>query len=92
MQHDQLYRLARTAIDVARGEGKLEEAEGEELHRWIRSASDALRLHRLGHHDRDLVEFLGDERDALKAEVANLRAKIESREQSDIEASERTNG
>lgn len=85
MQHDELYRLARGAIDVALGEGKLEEAESEELYRWLRSASDALRLQRLGHHDRDLVEFLGDERDALQVELGTLRA---MREASDRAAAE----
>lgn len=72
MTHDDKHRMALAAIDVAWGEGRIEADERQELRRWLAAAADALRLQGLGAHDRDLVEFLGDERDRAVAELARI--------------------
>ncbi len=71
--HGQLHELAERAANVAAHEGQIEEEERRQLLAWINAASDALRLQHLGHHDRELLEFVQGERDKLRAGASRVR-------------------
>jgi hypothetical protein len=64
-RHVELHELARAAINEQEPERDIV-TRGEIL-AWLDAAADALRLHRLGHHDRELLEFVQGERDRAQA-------------------------